>query len=62
MEHEGEMTNVLWVWISGSRYALSYAHKLGVIQIREKTLRGDSLMDFDNSTPIAEIKEFFAKL
>jgi len=62
MERDGEMTNVLWVWINGSRYALSYAHELGVIQIRGKTLRGESLMDFDNDTPVAEIKRFFAKL
>src|SRR5207245_1431861 len=62
MEREGEMTNVLWVWISGNRYALSYDHELQEIQIRERTLRGEPLMSFDNSTPVAEIKRFFASL
>jgi hypothetical protein len=62
LERDREMKNVLWVWISGEKYALSYDHELQEIQIRERTLRGDALKSFDNSAPIEEIKRFFAKL
>jgi len=62
IERDGQMANVLWVWIGGARYALSYKHKRGAIEVRRRSLRGERLELFDNNTPVAAIRDFFAGL
>jgi hypothetical protein len=61
-ERDGKMTNVLWVWISGERYAFSYDRDHKAIAIRRGSTHGDKLAIFDNDTPVSEIKQFFAGL
>jgi hypothetical protein len=62
MEREGEMTNVIWVVIGGRRYALSYNHKDGAIELRDRSTQGDVLGSFTNATPASEVLSFFQKL
>ncbi|MBI5179296.1 MAG: hypothetical protein HZA04_08595 [Nitrospinae bacterium] len=42
----GEVKNVLWFWVSGNRYALSYNHDIGQIELREKSTQGKSIASF----------------
>jgi hypothetical protein len=59
---DGEMKNVLWFRVEGKRYALSYNHESETIEVRNRTTHGDTLRSFDNSTPITDVKDFFADL
>jgi hypothetical protein len=61
-EREGRMANVLWVWIGEYRIALSYNHEQACVEVRHRNLRGRALAAFDNQTPTAEVKRFFASL
>ena len=61
-ERSGQMTNALWVHIGGNRYALSYNHSTGQIEIREDSMQGDVLASFDNSNTSADVRRFFKSL
>jgi hypothetical protein len=62
MAHAGEMKNVLWVHIGGQRYALSYNHQAGAIELREGSVQGKVLAAFTNASTAAAVKNFFATL
>ena len=62
MERDGNMKNVLWVDIGSARYALSYNHEAGAIEVREQSTQGRRLASFSNATPISEVKRFFSSL
>lgn len=62
MERAGETKNVLWVTIGSNKYAFSYNHELGKIEMREKSIQGKVLHEFDNSTTASEVKNIFEKL
>ena len=57
MTHKGETKNVLWVRISGKRYALSYNHEDASIEIREGSTQGDALHSFDNTTSAEQVRQ-----
>jgi integron cassette protein len=62
MTREGDMKNVLWVRVNGSRYALSYNHEQGCIEVRERNTQGNVLAFFTNANTAREVKQFFAGL
>lgn len=62
MTREGEMTNVLWVRISGSRYAFSYEHDSKSIVMKRGTTQGDVLARFTNATTTQGILSVFEAL
>ena len=62
LTREGEMKNVIWLKISGNKYAFSYNHADEQIEIRNNSTQGAVLRSFDNATPIEEIKTFFKEL
>jgi len=62
MAVDGDMKNVLWFETDTSRYALSYNHREGAIELREKSVRGSVLASFTNKTPLAELRGLFADL
>jgi Integron cassette protein VCH_CASS1 chain len=59
---DGSAKNVLWVHISGHRYALAYNHAENCIELRDRTLRGDALARFTNDTPVTEVYRIFERL
>ncbi|MEX1039318.1 MAG: hypothetical protein WDZ51_01725 [Pirellulaceae bacterium] len=61
-EREGNLTNALWVNIGTNRYAISYKHETGKIEIRENNMRGKVLREFDNSDSASDVRKFFATL
>ena len=59
---DGDMKNVLWVYVRGTRYAFSYHHPTAAIQIRRNTTQGPVLHSLTNQTPSADIREIFERL
>lgn len=62
MVREGEMKNVIWVKIGNQRYALSYNHEAGEIELREGSTRGNVVGTFSNTTPLADVRRIFGAL
>lgn len=56
------LTNVLWVHIGGNRYAFSYNHDSGEIEMREGSTQGAVKYVFDNSVSAAQVKTLFEGL
>ena len=61
-ESQGQMKNVLWTHIDGQRYALSYKHELGQIEVRKNSTQGDVLGSFDNSNTVGDVRRVFSSL
>jgi hypothetical protein len=62
MSKDGDLKNVLWVKISGQRYAFSYNHDARAIEMREGSTQGDVLHSFSNATALAELEAVFRAL
>ena len=62
MSQDGETKNVLWVQIGGHRYAFSYNHERGQIEMRRESIRGDVLHGFTNAMPLSALKHVFESL
>ncbi|MNR41000.1 hypothetical protein D3C85_1593380 [compost metagenome] len=62
MERDGETTNVLWVVIRGNRYAFSYNHGTGMIEMREGSIQGKILNTFSNATSSSTVYSIFGAL
>jgi hypothetical protein len=60
--YDGKPANILWVHISGRRYALAYNHHRGCIELRDRTQSGPALFEFDNNTPVTEVYRIFDQL
>ena len=65
LAREGDMKNVLWFWVGGERFALSYDrdHEGGpAIVVRDSNTQGRELAAFTNASSIADVKQFFGNL
>ncbi|MCP1175629.1 hypothetical protein [Ralstonia chuxiongensis] len=56
------LKNVLWVHIGGNRYAFSYNHDTGEIEMRDGSTQGNVKYAFDNSVSAAQVKTIFERL
>ncbi|EIC2299151.1 hypothetical protein LF048_003519 [Vibrio cholerae] len=62
MAHGADTKNVLWVTINGERYAFSYNHSSEKIEMRKGNIQGNTIHEFDNSTPLSKLVEIFKGL
>lgn len=62
MVREGEMKNVLWFRVAGTRYAFSYNHNAQCIELREGSTQGRVVGSFTNRTPCADVRRIFEQL
>ena len=62
MVREGEMKNVLWFRVGSNRYALSYNHDTGEIELRQGTTQGNVIGSFSNRMTNNEVRQIFARL
>lgn len=62
LSRQGDMKNVLWLQVDDRRLCFVYNHDTAQIDIRESTIQGNTIVSFDNSTPIADVKDFFENL
>mgnify|MGYP006295201041 CR=1 FL=1 len=59
MAKDGDMKNVMWVKINGIRYAFSYAHSTGKIEVRRKSTQGETIREFSDTDTPKDVKAFF---
>lgn len=59
---EGGMANVIWFKVSQRRYALSYNHETGEIELRKNSIKGSVIASFSNSMTNAQVREVFDRL
>ena len=62
IQRQGVMGNVLWMYVGENKYAFSFNHNTGQIEVRENNLQGPVMRQFSNATPYSEVKQFFANL
>ncbi len=62
MAHNGETKNVLWVHIGKTRYAFSYNHTSGEIEMRSGSTQGPTIHTFSNATPLSTVRQIFEAL
>ncbi len=61
-EYKGSPANMIWFWVGGNRYAMSYNHSTEQIELKERTHKGGVLHSFDNATSYQEVIEIFNSL
>ena len=61
-QYAGNPANVLWVAISGKRYAFVYNHVSKEIEMKDRSYKGPTLHGFTNSTPITDVEKVFRSL
>jgi len=59
---DGGMGNILWFNAESGRYAMYYNHETISIEMRSRTMNGDTLHVFNNETPISEVFSVFKDL
>lgn len=62
MIREGEMRNVLWFKVNRKRYALSYNHNTGEIELRQNTTQESVVASFSNAMTNTQIRKIFCRL
>jgi Integron cassette protein VCH_CASS1 chain len=62
MIREGEMKNVLWFKVNRDRYALSYNHDTGEIELRRNTTQGPVVASFCNAMSTSQVRSIFGTL
>ena len=59
---EGGMGNILWFNTMKGRYTMYYNHSTVSIELKSRSMRGDVLHVFNNTTPISEVFNVFKDL
>ena len=59
---DGGMGNILWFNSMTNRYAMYYNHSTISIELRDRTMNGDTIHVFNNETPISEVFNVFKGL
>lgn len=54
--------NVLWFHVGKSRYALTYNHDAGTIDLKRKSTQGELVASLDNNTSLADLRKLFEGL
>ena len=62
LQRQSAMSNVLWMYIGDKKYAFSFNHNTGLIEVRQNNLQGSVMTTFSNNTPHSEVKQFFSRL
>lgn len=60
--YKGTPANILWFYVAGQKYALTYNHKKECIELRRRTQSGRTIASFDNSTPVSDVRRIFNAL
>ncbi len=61
-EYSGETANVLWFNIRNRRFAFVYNHETEEIELRNRTMKGQTIVCFNNSMSTTEIRKIFERL
>lgn len=61
-QYGGTPANVLWFEVGSNRYAFVYNHSTESIELKSRTINGETLATFNNSTDLGIILNFFRAL
>ena len=61
-QYAGAPANILWMYVGDNRYCFKFNHETYMIECLEGGHSGDLIKEFDNATPLSEVKKFFASL
>jgi len=61
-QYGGNLANVLWFEVAGRRFAVAYNHDTLKIEIRDRTISGAAIHEFDNTSPVGDVEAAFANL
>jgi hypothetical protein len=61
-ERNGNLARTCWVTLQGLRYAFSYNYQAEKIELRDHSIQGAVLFQFDNATSIADTQREVGKL
>lgn len=61
-ERLGQLARTCWVTIGGKRFAFSYNYYDKKIDLRDRTIQGQLIFQFDNQTTAADIGRVVANL
>lgn len=59
---EGDLKNVMWVRINGTRYCLRYEHNPPSVDIKVGGLQGATVGTVDNATSVRDVLTLFRSL
>jgi hypothetical protein len=62
MSRNGDMKNVLWLEVNSKIICFVYNHSTGNIDVRDGGIQGVTIITFNNSNTIADVKNFFKSL
>ncbi|RFM34468.1 MULTISPECIES: hypothetical protein [Chitinophaga] len=62
MSREGEMKNILWLQVGDRTLCFAYNHDTRNIEVREGSIQGAVVINFNNVTPLTDVKVFFENL
>ncbi len=61
-QYGGAPANILWMTVNDVRYCFKFNHETGKIESLKGGHNGTLIAEFDNNTPISDVKKFFSKL
>ncbi len=61
-ERLGQLARTCWVTLGGKRYAFSYNYDDKKIDVRDRSIQGTLIFQFDNQTTAASIRRVVASL
>ena len=61
-QYGGAPANILWMIVNDTRYCFKFNHESGRIECLKGGHSGALIREFDNSTSITEVKNFFTNL
>lgn len=61
-EYNGSPANMIWFYVGENRFAMTYNHTTGRIELKEKSNSGKVIADFDNSSTYQQIVNVFRNL
>ena len=61
-QYNGAPANILWMYINDDTYCFKFNHESGNVEVCLGLYKGDVVKEFNNDTPLCEVKAFFEKL
>ena len=61
-QYAGMPANMLWMEVGDQIYCFKFNHETDCIEVHLNTHNGEVIKEFNNSTPLSEVKSFFERL
>lgn len=61
-QYAGSPANILWMYVGENKYCFAFNHETGNIEVRRASYKGEVIIEFNNTSSVAEVKQFFEAL